>query len=374
MKTDVAVVGGGVAGLAAAIEAAKAGAHVHLIDEGTRPGGQLFKQIHKFFGSHRHYAGTRGIDIGRRLVADAQTQGVDVLLNAYVFGMAGTELGLMGKAGGGQWLEARAVILCCGASEKGLLFPGWTLPGVMGAGAAQTLLNVHRVLPGHRFLMVGSGNVGLVVAYQILQAGADVGAVVEALPRIGGWGVHAAKLRRCGVPILTAHTITEARGRDRVEAATLAGLDAQYQQVPGSERVLDVDVICLAVGLKPNIELPLLAGCDTLVLEGLGGRVPIHDENMETTQDGVYVAGDCAGVEEASTALESGRLAGAAAAERLGYLTPEEADAVKAEIREALADLRGGPFGVERRRAKTRLIHQARALRQARRGGRDAHG
>ncbi len=365
MKTDVAVVGGGVAGLAAALEAAQAGAQVHLIDEGPRPGGQLFKQIHKFFGSRRHYAGIRGITLGRRLVADAEAQGVHLLLNAYVFGMTGTTLGLMGTAGGGQWLAARTVILCCGASEKGLLFPGWTLPGVMGAGAAQTLLNVHRVRPGRRFLMVGSGNVGLVVAYQILQAGADVVAVVEALPHVGGWGVHAAKLRRCGVPLLTATTVTRAHGRSRVEAATLTALDDHFHTVPGTARDLDVDVICLAVGLQPNIELPLLAGCDTLVLEALGGRVPLHDANMETTQENIYVAGDGAGVEEASTALESGRLAGAAAAERLGYLPRDAADNVKAEIRDALAELRGGPFGAARRRAKAALIHHA----QARRGG-----
>jgi NADPH-dependent 2,4-dienoyl-CoA reductase/sulfur reductase-like enzyme len=239
----------------------------------------------------------------------------------------------------------------------------------MGAGAAQTLINVHRVLPGKRFLMVGSGNVGLVVAYQILQAGADVVAVVEALPRIGGWGVHAAKLLRCGVPILTSHTITGALGRGKVEEAAIMALDEKYRRVPSSERRLEVDVICLAVGLKPNIELPLMAGCETMFLGGLGGRVPLHDENMETTQAGIYVAGDCAGVEEASTAMESGRLAGAAAAESLGYLSKEEACDVKAKIQEALKDLREGPFGVERRKAKTRLTQRTRVFRKPNKGG-----
>jgi NADPH-dependent 2,4-dienoyl-CoA reductase/sulfur reductase-like enzyme len=369
LRTDVAVIGGGVSGLAAAIEASKAGATVQLIDEGARPGGQLFKQIHKFFGSRRHYAGIRGFDIGERLLHDARKNGVEVVLNAFVFGMFGNEIGIIEAEGGGRWLEAKQVILCCGASEKGILFPGWTLPGVMGAGAAQTLINVHRVLPGKRFLIVGSGNVGLVVAYQILQAGADVVAVVEALPRIGGWGVHASKLLRCGVPILTSHTIKRALGRGKVEGATIEALNEKYRRVPGSERHLEVDVICLAVGLKPNIELPLMAGCETMFLGGLGGRVPLHDENMETTQAGIYVAGDCAGVEEASTAMESGRLAGAAAAERLGYLSKEEACDLKVEVREVLSDLRGGPFGVERRKAKTLLTQRTRAFRKPNSGG-----
>ncbi len=368
LSMDVAVIGGGVSGLTAAIEAAKAGATVQLIDEGARPGGQLFKQIHKFFGSRRHYAGIRGFDIGERLLEDARNNGVEVLLNAFVFGMFGNEIGVM-EEGGGRWLKAKQVILCCGASEKGILFPGWTLPGVMGAGAAQTLINLHRVLPGKRFLMVGSGNVGLVVAYQILQAGADVVAVVEALPRIGGWGVHASKLLRCGVPILTSHTVTGTLGRGKVEEAAIVALDKTYGRVPGSDRRLEVDVICLAVGLKPNIELPLMAGCETMVLGVLGGRVPLHDENMETTQAGIYVAGDCAGVEEASTAMESGRLTGAAAAERLGYLSKEEAYDVKAEVREVLDDLRGGPFGVERRKAKTLLTQRTQALRKPNKGG-----
>jgi pyruvate/2-oxoglutarate dehydrogenase complex dihydrolipoamide dehydrogenase (E3) component len=116
-------------------------------------------------------------------------------------------------------------------------------------------------------------------------------------------------------------------------------------------------VICVAAGLKPNIELPVMAGCDTLFMTALGGRVPIHDENMETTQPGIYVAGDCAGVEEASTAIESGRLAGIAAAEQLGYISRPEASTRKSQIHGVLQELRAGPFGIERIRAK-QLLHQ----------------
>jgi len=363
LRTDVAVIGGGAAGLSAAIEASRLGARVHLVDENARPGGQLFKQIHKFFGSHSHYAGTRGFEIGEKLLEEAQKNGVETLLNSYVFGIFGKEIGIIENQMSSKWLEAKAIILCCGASERHIMFPGWTLPGVMGAGAAQTLINVHRVLPGRRFLMVGSGNVGLIVSYQILQAGGEVTAMVEALPRIGGWGVHASKIRRCGVPILTSHTIKEAHGREKVEAATIVALDENWNHIIGTERILDVDVICLVIGLRPNIELPLMAGCETMFLEGLGGWVPIHDEDMETTVEGIYVAGDCAGIEEASTAIDSGRLAGVAAAEKLGYLPGDEANIMKAQIRKTLDDLRGGPFGVQRMEAKRQLIQRAKTLR-----------
>jgi NADPH-dependent 2,4-dienoyl-CoA reductase/sulfur reductase-like enzyme len=366
LTTDVAVVGGGVAGLVAAIEASRYGAKVHLIDENAGPGGQLFKQIHKFFGSHRHYAGIRGFEIGEELLEEARKNGVQVLLNSFVFGIFGKRIGIIENQTSSKWLEAKVIIFCCGASEKTVMFPGWTLPGVMGAGAAQTLINVHRVLPGKRFLMVGSGNVGLVVSYQILQAGAEVVAVVEALPKIGGWGVHASKIRRFGVPILTSHTIREAHGANRVETATIVGLDENWKHIAGSERTFDVDVICLALGLKPNIELPMMAGCETMFLEGLGGRVPIHDEDMETTVEDVYVVGDCAGIEEASTAIESGRLAGVAVAEKLGFLSENEAYGTKSNIRSVLEDLRGGPLCSHRMRAKQQLVERAKTLKESR--------
>ena len=367
ISTDIVVIGGGAAGLHAANEAAKRGAQVHLIDENRRPGGQLFKQIHKFFGSHRHYAGIRGLTIGQRLLKETAANGVHVLLNSYVFEITSKEVGVVQDNAKFDWLQTKAIILCCGASEKMIMFPGWTLPGVMGAGAAQTLINVHRVLPGKKFLMVGSGNVGLVVAYQILQAGGEVVAILEALPHVGGWQVHAAKVQRLGVPIRLAHSIQAATGNGRVQSATIAALDEHWQMLPGSQQQIDIDVICVAAGLKPNIELPIMAGCETLFLTELGGRVPIHDANMETTQPGIYVAGDCAGVEEASTAIESGRLAGIAAAEKLGIISQNDARNIKTQIHEVLQQLRAGPFGVERVRAK-HLLNQHAQTRRSKEG------
>lgn len=355
LKTEIAVVGAGPAGLAAAIEAAKAGAQVTLIDENARPGGQLFKQIHKFFGSEAHRAGVRGVQIGQDLLREAQEAGVEIRLNTVVYGLFDDKcLGLV-CGDHTEDLRADAIVLATGANENALAFPGWTLPGVMGAGAAQTLINIHRTLPGHRVLMVGAGNVGLIVTYQLLQAGAEVVAIVEGLPQIGGYGVHASKVRRTGVPIFISHTILRAEGEEGVERAVIAQVDESWQTLPGTERSLEVDVICLAVGLSPLAELAWMAGAQFVHIPTLGGWVPVHDEDMQTSLSGIYVAGDLAGIEEASTAMEEGRLAGLAAAEALGYLSPEEGEK-KAEVRERLAALRIGSFGEGRAVAKEQIV------------------
>jgi len=356
IQTEIAIVGAGPAGLTAAIEARNCGARVILIDENQRPGGQLFKQIHKFFGSHKHYAGVRGYVIGEQLLRDCQRLKVSVMLETVVWGIFGDhQLGIVSKSGSAV-MKAGKVILATGASENPLAFPGWTLPGVMGAGAVQTMMNIHRVLPGRQALIVGSGNVGLIVAYQLLQAGANVLAVLESAPLVGGYFVHAAKLLRSGVPILTSHTIAEARGSDCVEEAIVIALDNNYQTIAGTEKAFNVDLICIAVGLSPEAGLCRMAGCQFEYLQELGGHVPIHDERMETSVPDLYVAGDLAGVEEASTAMEEGRLAGLAASTALGYISEREFEEKAHVIQQRLSSLRMGPFGEARLKAKQRPI------------------
>jgi pyruvate/2-oxoglutarate dehydrogenase complex dihydrolipoamide dehydrogenase (E3) component len=205
-------------------------------------------------------------------------------------------------------------------------------------------------------LIVGAGNVGLIVAYQILQAGAEVVAIIDGLPYIGGYGVHASKVRRAGVPILVSHTILSVEGSEGVERAIIAQVDESWQPVPGSERTFDVETVGLAVGLSPLAELAWMAGCRFEFVPELGGHVPVHDANMETTLPGVFVAGDAAGIEEASTAMEEGRLAGLAAAEALGYLHEADAERRKAEVRKRLSALRIGSFGGQRAEAKARIL------------------
>ncbi|HOX31665.1 MAG TPA: NAD(P)/FAD-dependent oxidoreductase, partial [Spirochaetales bacterium] len=315
------VVGAGPAGLCAAIELKRAGAPVVLMDENGKPGGQLFKQIHKFFGSREHSAGTRGFEIGRRLLADSLELGIDVRLDTEVVGIEpGLGVWAVERRSRSYTLEAGCVILATGASENGLAFPGWTLPGVMTAGCAQTLVNVHRVLPGRRVLIVGSGNVGVIVGYQLLQAGAEVAAIIEGAPALGGYGVHTAKVRRAGVPFYCGTTILRAEGEEGVERAVIAKVDRGFKPIAGTEETLEVDTICIAVGLTPALDLAYLAGCKPIFVPELGGNMPLHDGYMRSSVEGVYVVGDTAGVEEASTAMEEGRLAGIHAAYALGFL------------------------------------------------------
>lgn len=342
IEADIAIVGAGPAGLTAAIECAKAGAKVILIDENEKPGGQLFKQIHKFFGSKEHRAGTRGIHIGEELLEEAEQLNIEVWLNAEVCGIyRETELWVVINRSESLLVKAQAIIIATGATENAVSFNGWTLPGVIGAGAAQTMINLHGVLPGKKILMIGSGNVGVIVSYQLMQAGAEVVAIVEASPTLGGYGVHTAKIRRAGVPFYTSHTVLEARGKDHVESVVIVEIDKDWQPVPGTEKEFDVDTVCIAAGLTPLVELATGAGCQTCYIPSLGGHVPKHNEKMRTSLDTIYVAGDIAGVEEASTAMEEGRLAGIHAVADLGFYDVEKAKSLSDQVWKRLKALRG---------------------------------
>lgn len=365
MKKDIEIliIGAGPAGLSAAIEAAKYGADVLVVDENSKPGGQLFKQIHKFFGSRRHQAGVRGMDIGTQLLEDVKKLGVEVMLDTVAYGIYpnGEGVALAVKGETGYIVHPKKIIMATGASENPLAFPGWTLPGVVGAGAIQTMINVHRVPVGQKVLMIGSGNVGLIVTYQLLQSGANVVGIVEAAPKIGGYGVHSAKVRRAGVPIYTGHTVLEAipnEDMSGIKGAIIAKVDERFQPIKGTEQFVEADCIGIAVGLTPDIGLPSMAGVTFTNIGRLGGTVPLHDRDLMTTEDGVYVAGDSAGVEEASSAIEEGKLAGIAAAEALGKIDKETAAEAKANVWNSLNQLRTGPFGAVRAECKEEIIRQ----------------
>lgn len=344
-RYDLVVVGAGPAGLSAAIEAAKCGIDVAVFDENARPGGQLFKQIHKFFGSKEHRAKVRGFNIGKELLAEADEAGVHVFLNATVMGLYDENELTVRIDDEIKHIKGTNVLIATGASENMIQFRGWTLPGVIGAGAAQTMMNLHQTKPGEKILMLGSGNVGLVVSYQLLQAGCEVVAIVDAAPKVGGYGVHAAKVARTGVPFYLSHTIKEAEGEEQVEGVTIAQVDERFQFIPGTEKHFDVDTICVAVGLSPMSQILRAAGCKMVEDPKRGGVVPDCDEYGATSLPGVYVAGDVSGIEEASSAMIEGRISGVAIAENLGYIDTDERDKRIVEFEKALESLRQGMFG-----------------------------
>ena len=357
-RHDLVVVGAGPSGLSAAIEAARRGLDVVVFDENARPGGQLFKQIHKFFGSKEHRAKVRGFKIGEELLAEADAAGVTVVLDATVIGLyEGREI-VVRVGDDVRHVKGDAVLVATGAAENALNFKGWTLPGVIGAGAAQTMMNLHGVKPGERVLMVGSGNVGLVVSFQLMQAGCKVVALVDAAPRVGGYGVHAAKVARCGVPFYLSHTVVEAEGTDRVEGVTIGEVDSHWQVIPGTEKHFDVDTICVAVGLSPMSQLLSMAGCEMVDDPKRGGYVPVCDERGATSVPGVYVSGDVAGIEEASSAMIEGRISGVAIAEYLGYAEPKDADAAEEGLEASLDTLRQGMFAPKNRGKKIDLTEE----------------
>lgn len=348
-RYDLIIVGAGPSGLSAAIEAARRGLKVIVFDENEKPGGQLFKQIHKFFGSKEHKAKIRGFVIGEQLLSEAAQAGVEVKLNASVIGLYMDKEIVVRKEDKVYHYKGDAVIVATGASENMVAFDGWTLPGVIGAGAAQTMMNLHGIKPGKKVLMLGSGNVGLVVSFQLMQSGCEVVALVDAAPQIGGYGVHAAKAARCGVPFYLSHTIVRAEGEDCVHGVTIAEVDDKFQFIPGTEKSFDVDTICVAVGLSPMSQLLKMAGCNMEDDKAKGGQVPICNEYGETSVDGVFVAGDVSGIEEASSAMIEGRIAGVAAAHHLGYIGDNELEEQLHRHKEALLGLRQGMFAPENR-------------------------
>jgi NADPH-dependent 2,4-dienoyl-CoA reductase/sulfur reductase-like enzyme len=367
---QVLVIGAGPAGLAASISCRKAGAEVLLVDSNLRAGGQLFKQIHKFFGSSAHRAGIRGIDIGKELLAEASELGVTIWLNSTVIGCyEGNKVAIERGSDSSdenilEIVIADKIVVASGASENAVRFKGWDIPGVMGAGAVQTMINVNRVLPGKRVLMVGSGNVGLIVSYQLMQAGAKVELLVEALQKVSGYGVHAAKIARAGVKILTSHTVLEAHGTDRVRNATICEVDEKFQPIPGTEQEVQCDTIALAVGLTPLTKIARMFGCKMQFIPVFSGWVPVHNDEMESSAKGIFVVGDVTGIEEANTALEEGRLAGVGVSRQLNLISDEEAERLKKEIWDRLISLRSGSHGVARQKAKELQIEAFSAWNQ----------
>jgi thioredoxin reductase/ferredoxin len=304
---QVLVVGGGPAGICAAIELGKLGIGVLIVDDKQELGGKLSLQTHNFFGSvDACYAGTRGIDIGHELATEvSRLPTVKVWLEASVVGVFRDGKFGVATGGGYRLVQPEVVLIAAGAREKGLSFPGSDLPGVFGAGAFQTLVNRDQVRCSERLFVVGGGNVGLIGAYHALQAGIDVVGLVEALPRCGGYKVHEDKIKRLGVPVWTSHTVLRAEGNERVERVVIAALDEQWRPVSGTERSFEVDTVLIAVGLSPVDELLRKA----------------REYGMR-----VFAAGDAAEIAEASAAIFSGKITGRRIARELGMDVPIPGD------------------------------------------------
>ena len=299
------IIGGGPAGLSAAIELGKRGIETLLVDDKHRLGGKLVLQTHRFFGSYDMvYAGTRGIDIATKLETELRTlPSVRIWLQSTALAVfSDQKVGILAEGNRYILIRPRVLLVTAGAREKSLAFQGATLPGVYGAGAFQTIVNRDLVRSSEKLFIVGGGNVGLIAGYHALQAGIPVVGLVEALPECSGYKVHRDKLARFGVPIYTSHTVLSANGRDEVESVTIARLDDKWRPIAGTERSFECDTVLIAIGLDPVNEFFLKAREFGLT---------------------AFAAGDAEEIAEASAAIFSGKIKGLEVASVLGHYVGE---------------------------------------------------
>lgn len=338
----VVVVGAGPAGLAAAEAALGAGARVTLIDSADQPGGQYHRMLPEAYDAARPewlQHGWRAFDRRRRRVLGHPRCAWWPETSVWALERpAPDEPGvprvhvLRGPADGGGRsrlaLDPDALVLAVGAHDRVLPFPGWELPGVFTAGAAQALAKGERVVVGDRVVIAGSGPFLLPVAASLLEAGSRVLEVLEAgtagtvargwtrrpwqLAALGGkageLAEYTALLVRHRVPFRTGRTVVEARGDGRVEEVVTARLRADWSVVPGTERTVSVDALCVSHGFSPQLELPAAAGC--ALRRTPGGEFVAVDDDQGTSCPGVYAAGEITGIAGAPAARAEGALAG----------------------------------------------------------------
>ncbi len=301
INIPVLIIGGGPAGLSAALELGKLGVEVILLDDKHRLGGKLVLQTHRFFGSTKAvFAGTRGIDIATKLENELRGHtSVDIWLNSTALAVfSDKKVGVLKNGNTYFLIKPDILLVSSGAREKFITFQGNTLPGVYGAGAFQTLVNRDLVRPAEKLFIVGGGNVGLITGYHALQAGIGVVGLVEALPECGGYKVHKDKLMRMGVPIKTSHTIISANGKDKVESVTIAAVNDKFQPILGTEQSFECDSILVAVGLDP-----------------------VNEFYKKGVEYGIktFVAGDSEEIAEASAAIIAGKIRGLEIAKALKF-------------------------------------------------------
>ncbi len=340
------VVGAGVAGTAAAIEGARAGAHVTLIDENPIPPSIVGLNVPQLFGQrfteelHDSLLMLERVTESNKSLAEAEDAGVDIQLGTCVWGafnntdtsrlLDGPQLGLSDYRR--SWmLKFDRLIVASGARDLSIGFSGSHLNGTIGANGAHSLATRYKSLATRRMVIIGSNNLALNTAKLALNNGIEVPAILEVASSPQGDESLIIDLQNQNVEIYTSHTITEATGLNGdTESVTIAKIDENNQSITNTEKTIPADTICLAIGLIPNVELLTLLGCELTFNPDLGGHSPIHDASMRTTLETVFVAGDAAGVHDSMAldpeiARNQGRIAGISAAESLGKINSSEA-------------------------------------------------
>jgi len=339
-QTDIAIIGAGPAGVAAAVTAAHAGAQVTLLDESPRAGGQYYKQP-ALDAKDKQFPPTVAENIrkGRELLSDLQHSNINFQHSTLVWNVLPEEriLNLYGPQGA-QNLQAKRIIIAAGAYERVIPFTGWTKPGVTTVGGAQLLLKSQGLKIGQRLLLAGTGPLLQLAAVQFMEAGMEVAAILELQSRkefllkapklwghwdkLGQGMANQKRLLEAGIPFKFGYTVAEATGDEEVNGAVIMKVNGKGIPVLGSEETIEVDTICLNYGFAPAVELARVAGC-TMVFDKYFGSFAIEtNENLETSVNAFFVAGETRGIGGVEVALLEGKLAGAIAGSQLGF-TPK---------------------------------------------------
>lgn len=291
---DIVIIGGGPAGLAAAVSAKKNGIDSVLILERDKElGGILNQCIHNGFGLHTFKEELTGPEYAARYIAQAEELQIEYKLNTMVMDISPSKkVTYMNRTEGMQEIQAKAVILAMGCRERSrgaLNIPGYRPAGIFSAGTAQRLVNMEGYMPGREVVILGSGDIGLIMARRMTLEGAKVKVVSELMPYSGGLKRNIVQcLDDYGIPLKLSHTVIDIRGKERLEGITLAEVDGNGKPIPGTEEDYTCDTLLLSVGLIPENELSNGMGIDmNRVTSG-----PNVNESLETSIPGVFACGN----------------------------------------------------------------------------------
>lgn len=291
---DVAVIGSGPAGMAAAIKAKEEGAeHVLLLERQEQLGGLLHQCVHNGFGLLYFGQDLTGPEYARRFIEKVKDLGIEALLETMVTRISTDHhLIAVNNREGYLRLRPKSIVLAMGCRERSrgqLSIPGTRPAGIFTAGTAQRWVNVEGFIPGKKVVILGSGDIGLIMARRLTLEGVEVKAVVEILPYVGGLIRNEVQcLHDFHIPLLLEHTVTQIHGEKRVEAVTIAKVDKDKSPILGTEQNIECDTLLLSVGLIPENELSRMAG---VVLDPLAGG-PVVDERRETNIPGIFAGGN----------------------------------------------------------------------------------
>ena len=323
---DLVIIGGGPAGLAAAVAARKAGVeNLLILERDSELGGILNQCIHNGFGLHTFKEELTGPEYAARFIAQAEELQIPYKLNTMVLDLAADKtVTAMNKTDGLFQLHPKAVILAMGCRERprgALNIPGYRPAGIYTAGTAQRLVNMEGYLPGRKVVILGSGDIGLIMARRMTLEGAQVQVVAELMPYSGGLKRNIVQcLDDFGIPLKLSHTVVDIQGKERVEGITLARVE-NGKPVPGTEEHYDCDTLLLSCGLLPENELSRAAG---VALSSITSG-PLVNESLETSIPGVFAAGNVLHVHDLVDYVSEE--AGAAGAQVAAYLQNGEQDA-----------------------------------------------